>query len=59
MALDNDRLEEFEKNEAYNKDSTRSGASAATAAEDRALEAELMAMDGKKLQHFMGFQKAL
>ena len=49
MALDNARLENIEKDEAYGNDSARAGASASTAAEDRALEAELMSLEGRAL----------
>ena len=45
MELDNEELEESEKTNAFRNDSAKAGASAAIAAEDRALEAELARAD--------------
>lgn len=47
MQLDNQRLDKFEKENAYRLDSAKAGASAVKAAEDRALEAELCQLQGK------------
>ena len=46
MSLDNEEIAEFESTNAYEHDSAKSGASALTAAEDRALLAETAHLDG-------------
>ena len=47
MQLDNEQMEAFEAREAFENDSAKAGASAVDAAEDRALEAEIAAAEGK------------
>ena len=47
MQLDNESMEQFETRVAYENDSAKAGASAVDAAEDRALEAELVHASGK------------
>ena len=48
MQLDHEPIAQFEKDKAYINDSAKSGASALSAAEDRALEAELAQIQNKK-----------
>ena len=49
MELDNAEVAKFEKDNAFEFDSAKAGASAVTAAEDRALETELATMEGKHI----------
>lgn len=48
MALDDERLKQFESEQAYDKDSAKAGASTSRAAEDRALNRDLRAAQGKQ-----------
>ena len=53
MELDNDEVAEYEKKNAFHGDSATAGASAVKAAEDRALLAELVTIEGKKTVTFL------
>ena len=58
MSLDNEDIAEFESTSAYEHDSAKSGASALTAAEDRALLAETAHLDGNLTSPFTGTSSA-
>ena len=58
MQLDNEQMEAFEAREAFENDSAKAGASAVDAAEDRALEAEIAAAEGKHTMVLLCIKKS-